>query len=563
MKTPAKEATKTPTTEEIAPRTVSKNVCESCNNPLSSSDPILLSFKTCATCEAERLRHRVIHIETHALLQLLDTDTLFHILLFAGTGKAGHRAALCLAGTCKALQQLVDTRLWRELCSDESLKPLTAHVFKLDKLSQGIREYQVQASEWRQLHRSITVPIRFRSRSWRSWRLDHRVNAARRQPDPRSTALLHLDANGNPQLAPGFGCPIWTGANHLMSSNGRNLLLYPEEQQGPEQGPSGFYCVLREASSQHLLLAGFLPMLSCFGLHHAGAADDPSVVAVTAAVTAAKAAQRDLPPGQTPSLSNGAEPENSRAPRCLCCAIHLKRSPRHSGAVCMPTKELPAREGLNPGAERPPVMRDASRWFKYDFEAWLPEGGCAPEVLKAAKAANKEQRKAEAEAEGRSPPSGPGRLPSDAPYACLDTALVCPYGHVLLAYELYEREDGETSSEEGDDDEDDSSGNPEDEIESLSEDEEEEFESEDESEDESEGEEEEEEESEWEEENDFDGADEESSSEFDSDDSEEEDAPARRRGGGGSRLGGEWRANSRRSTPTGEGETPPDAAFAY
>ena len=559
MITPAKPATQTPTTEEIAPRTVSKTVCESCNNPLSSSDPILLSFKTCATCEAERLRHRVIHIETHALLQLLDTDTLFHILLFAGTGKAGHRAALCLAGTCKALQQLVDTRLWRELCSDESLKPLTAHVFEADKLDKLLVEPRVvvQASMWRRLHRSITVPIRFRSRSWRSWRLDHRVNAARRQPDPRSTALLHLDANGNPQLAPGYGCPIWTGANHLMSSNGRNLLLYPEEQGPEEQGPSGFYCVLREASSQHLLLAGFLPMLSFLP---AGA--NPSV----AARGAAAAAQRDLPPGQTPSLSNGAEPENSRAPRCLCCAIHLKRSPRHSGAVCMPTKELPAKEGLNPGAERPPVMRDASRWFKYDFEAWLPEGGCAPEVLKAAKAANKEQRKAEAEAEGRSPPSGPGRLPSDAPYACLDTALVCPYGHVLLAYELYEREDGETSSEEGgDDDEDDSSGSPDPDTGSppLSEDEEEsEFESEDESEDESEGEE-EEEESEWEEENDFDGADEESSSEFDSDDSEEEDAPARRRGGGGSRLGGEWRANSRRSTPTGEGETPPDAAFAY
>ena len=559
MITPAKPATQTPTTEEIAPRTVSKTVCESCNNPLSSSDPILLSFKTCATCEAERLRHRVIHIETHALLQLLDTDTLFHILLFAGTGKAGHRAALCLAGTCKALQQLVDTRLWRELCSDESLKPLTAHVFEADKLDKLLVEPRVvvQASMWRRLHRSITVPIRFRSRSWRSWRLDHRVNAARRQPDPRSTALLHLDANGNPQLAPGYGCPIWTGANHLMSSNGRNLLLYPEEQGPEEQGPSGFYCVLREASSQHLLLAGFLPMLSFLP---AGA--NPSV----AARGAAAAAQRDLPPGQTPSLSNGAEPENSRAPRCLCCAIHLKRSPRHSGAVCMPTKELPAREGLNPGAERPPVMRDASRWFKYDFEAWLPEGGCAPEVLKAAKAANKEQRKAEAEAEGRSPPSGPGRLPSDAPYACLDTALVCPYGHVLLAYELYEREEGETSSEEGDDDEDDSSGSPDPDTGSppLSEDEEEsEFESEDESEDESEGEE-EEEESEWEEENDFDGADEESSSEFDSDDSEEEDAPARRRGGGGgSRLGGEWRANSRRSTPTGEGETPPDAAFAY
>ena len=560
MITPAKPATQTPTTEEIAPRTVSKTVCESCNNPLSSSDPILLSFKACATCEAERLRHRVIHIETHALLQLLDTDTLFHILLFAGTGKAGHRAALCLAGTCKALQQLVDTRLWRELCSDESLKPLTAHVFEADKLDKLLVEPRVvvQASMWRRLHRSITVPIRFRSRSWRSWRLDHRVNAARRQPDPRSTALLHLDANGNPQLAPGYGCPIWTGANHLMSSNGRNLLQYPEEQGPEEQGPSGFYCVLREASSQHLLLAGFLPMLSFLP---AGA--NPSV----AARGAAAAAQRDLPPGQTPSLSNGAEPENSRAPRCLCCAIHLKRSPRHSGAVCMPTKELPAREGLNPGAERPPVMRDASRWFKYDFEAWLPEGGCAPEVLKAAKAANKEQRKAEAEAEGRSPPSGPGRLPSDAPYACLDTALVCPYGHVLLAYELYEREDGETSSEEGgDDDEDDSSGSPDPDTGSppLSEDEEEsEFESEDESEDESEGEE-EEEESEWEEENDFDGADEESSSEFDSDDSEEEDAPARRRGGGGgSRLGGEWRANSRRSTPTGEGETPPDAAFAY
>ena len=180
MITPAKPATQTPTTEEIAPRTVSKTVCESCNNPLSSSDPILLSFKTCATCEAERLRHRVIHIETHALLQLLDTDTLFHILLFAGTGKAGHRAALCLAGTCKALQQLVDTRLWRELCSDESLKPLTAHVFKLDKLSHEvdsirIPEYQLLASEWRQLHRSIAVPIRFRSRSWRSWRIDHRL----------------------------------------------------------------------------------------------------------------------------------------------------------------------------------------------------------------------------------------------------------------------------------------------------------------------------------------------------------------------------------------------------
>ena len=93
-------------------------------------------------------------------------------------------------------------------------------------------------------------------------------------------------------------------------------------------------------------------------------------------------------------------------------------------------------------------MREAREWFKYDFEAWLPDAGCHDDALRAAK-----RRPASGEAVGDGSAAAvaaarPGRLPSHAMYACLDKALVCPKGHVLLAYELYEREDGSSTEEE-------------------------------------------------------------------------------------------------------------------
>ena len=250
-------------------------------------------------------------------------------------------------------------------------------------------------------------------------------------------AILHLDAAANPKLEPGHGFATWTGADHLLTSRARALLatdadLYARAAAAApvEAAAPRLYCVLREVSAQHLLLAGVLPMLGAGG----------------------KRALSELPVGETPSLSqldlgNGHDPRKPAPPRCLCCAQHLRRSARHSGAVCAPLREVLS-DRLYPGSAQPPLMREAREWFKYDFEAWLPDAGCHDDALRAAK-----RRPASGEAVGDGSAAAaaaarPGRLPSQAMYACLDKALVCPKGHALLAYELYEREDGSSTEEE-------------------------------------------------------------------------------------------------------------------
>ena len=250
-------------------------------------------------------------------------------------------------------------------------------------------------------------------------------------------AILHLDAAANPKLEPGHGFATWTGADHLLTSRARALLatdadLYARAAAAApvEAAAPRLYCVLREVSAQHLLLAGVLPMLGAGG----------------------KRALSELPVGETPSLSqldlgNGHDPRKPAPPRCLCCAQHLRRSARHSGAVCAPLREVLS-DRLYPGSAQPPLMREAREWFKYDFEAWLPDAGCHDDALRAAK---RRPASGEAVVDGRAAAassSRPGRLPSQAMYACLDTALVCPEGHVVLAYELYEREDGSGTEEE-------------------------------------------------------------------------------------------------------------------
>ena len=553
--------------------------CVTCEIPLpDTTDPLLLSLGTCAKCEMVRVRRRASEREKASLLAVLDDDTLVHLLSLACTGRFAHRTALALSASTTHLRELVATQLWRLLCTADEYRPLVERCV----LSQN----QLYPSEpkwcpnWRHIHRTLSVPIRFRSRSWKSWRLDHRL----RRQHQEKPATLHLDAAAPNRLDPGHGFATWTPANHLLAPHGRSALLgdtiavadrdvlaagpragdFAGWAQGSEKTPL-LFCVAREVSAQHLLLAGVLPSLS----------------------PAAKRALAKLPVGASPTLStlDGAGSDKPRPPpRCLCCAMELRHVARHCGAVCAPSRELP------PDAAKPPVMREASDWFRYDFAAWLPNGGCDQEAIKAARmkaASDAAEAAAAAMADGLSAvvggPGGDGgaavavealaaaaagtgaegRLPADAMYACLDTALVCPNGHVVLAYELYEREDGSTTDEEEEEEEDDddfpdSEEEEEEEWVSTDEDDEDEEEDEDE-EDDSEDDDSEDEDSEEDEddEDDGDGDSDEDDSDEDSDESSDETdwRPRHRRSHLGSRPG------SRSSVEVHP--TPPPAAFAY
>ena len=389
------------------------------------------------------------------LLEVLPEDLLLQIFLCVCSGKSGsHRQGLILGAVNHAVRTIVQTRLWHALCdATADLRMCVSHLDHAASAAQDDDAY------WRALHRTLTVPVRLRSRCWRSWVIDARL---KRSHSNGKAALLHLDTRAPSRLTPGYGFSAWSGADHLLKESARRMLaseagaalgasasdsaasaagaasnvgsvvapstvlgacggtasstqLQEVSDLAAGSGVPSLLCILRESSPDHLLIAGILPRLPRAALRQLGAFEagvTPAISYRDAVATARQPADRSPPPQ-----------------RCLCCASQLRRVVRHSGAVCAPARRMPK-------VERPPVMREASAWFRHDIDMWHSRVGCADATAIAAAEAD-----AACEASSTVGRWGRGRQPeSKTRYACLESALVCPRGHVLLTYELYEVE---------------------------------------------------------------------------------------------------------------------------
>ena len=501
--------------------------CTACNeNLIALDDHILSSLKSCAMCEMLHLRECHERRLAGSLDGVLDDDSLGAVLLMAAcsnSSRSSHSVALLLATVSRRFLSLVHARLWKPLCELEASErllmsqlngcntdprkspthcPMPMCLESADDILASLQLRTPLLSKWRMLHRNLTVPIRFRSRTYKSWRLDTRL----RKLNLDSPTVLHLDAKAPTRLSPGYGYTRWAGADQLLRPKVRELIrreLDPlaskqQQQQPPPRvgesapvgwrdfeeailtwsdgssdeeeeeaaeaagtsqgggiigdnpsppeglhaepsshsgGPGGshagppvprassagtpssasasvapaLHCVLREASPSHLLLQGIFTLLT----------------------PAARQALRRLAPATAPTLTqrdgSGGGSSRARPPptqRCLCCAALLRPSRRHSGAVCRRACGLPL--WMPP----PPVMRDATSWFKSEVERWVPESGC----------------------HARASAADDGALPT-ADFACLDSALVCPNGHCVLVYELYEGEGDATEDSEEEEEE--------------------------------------------------------------------------------------------------------------
>ena len=163
----------TPATATVqAPRQAP--ACATCGVALIAAhvEPLLYSIGACAPCEAKRVRLRAAERGANTLNAILDDDTLVHILIFSASGRCGHRTACALTASCMHLRRIVAHRLWRHLCTAPEFMPLV-EVY-VDLSNDILHGWPFSTPvDWRMLHRTLAVPIRFRSRSWRSWRIDH------------------------------------------------------------------------------------------------------------------------------------------------------------------------------------------------------------------------------------------------------------------------------------------------------------------------------------------------------------------------------------------------------
>jgi hypothetical protein len=331
----------------------------------------------------------------------LDEDTLLLCFSFAGSGAGGHRTACSIAAVSVAFRALVQQRLWRLLCEDLARDMLPHLTGTLECPLFGAPTFLVHPWE-RSLHRDLAVPIRYRWRTHRSWRLAGERRGLQQHG-------LRLDTSAKLELTPGYGFGRWRRADTLLNDRARELLVRVD---GMAPGtppaaspPAPLFCVLRESSPQHLLLAGVMPRLP----------------------NAARQELEEMPFGELFRASCFS------LQRCVCCAKHLRSSARGSRSVRVP---VPAR-ALPPTAQPPPRMRDATRWFLHEHARWTEESGIGNE---------------RATTIGDDDDSSRG-----VHHASLETALVCPHGHVVLTYQLSEPLSTEDESEfdEFDDDDDD------------------------------------------------------------------------------------------------------------
>lgn len=376
--------------------------CTTCGAAIiDSEDLILLSVQSCAECELDR-QHQLYKQRIAACLEnLLDDDTLFAVLLCAGQGRGGHRTA-CAASAVSRRFRALASNLFQSLC----------------ELSMGCMGVPQPAPswphEWRLLHRTLCVPLRWRARSWGAWQ-------RRRSRDgtvSSGVARLRLDPAAPTRLTPGYGFSDWARADHLLERKRFAPLLHSARalcvSEPPPTEPR-LLCVLRERSATHLLLTGLLTPLS----------------------TPWRRALAELPPGSWPADDEMGETEM----RCVCCATALRHSRCHGGAV--PTKA--AKHLL-------PCMREADSLFKDEIRRWCAESGCeeesgraqGPEATVHAATASAGSDAVEGADEDGEDASEKGPHVSTA---CLDRALVCPNGHVLLLYHLWEPDEDSASGE--------------------------------------------------------------------------------------------------------------------
>ena len=486
--------------QEVGSAAPMSGCCASCLVPIDDDDPLLTAVGLCSRCEMACMAARARARQAASLTALLDEDSLVLALAFACMGRGGHRQGRRLCAINHAFRRVVTEQLWRALCLAEHsvvvVERLLLSIPVPSTMSGSQMEFAQQClvelapgpalaplgTDWAAAHRLLSVPLRFRNRSCRSWgrmlRLRHR--------GLDKPSVLRIDASAASQLSPGFGFTSWRGADELLSSTGRGAIGGPEELEREldrecqrrqrhdlsHDGDSDYSthsheddavadgdrvagpastallcCVLREVSSEHLLLSGVLPSLSL----------------------AARKEIEALPVGIAPMHGGDSRHAptpwaNSKGPppqRCLCCATHLRKLKGDSGAVC----------AHGPGH----VMRDARAWFKEAVTRWRPaakeaagagddkEANTLPIASCHAQAAGDafsdteahgghlededvgEEDKAEfVGAEGASGDH------AEAYDATLTTALVCPHGHVVLIYDLEPAEE----EEEGDDDED-------------------------------------------------------------------------------------------------------------
>lgn len=381
--------------------------CKTCAGPVED-DEIALSFGVCLGCERRR-RAELLLARQGSLLSLPD-DCLLHVLVLAASGRAGHRTACTIARVCRALHRSVSGQLWQLLCELEA--PALAR--RLLGAGSGATASDGAVQAGRTLHRALSVPIKFRTRSFKSWRLDRALRRLRLESPP----VLHLDPNAPPlSRKQARGQEVWAPSDQLLSWRGRHALLGAaggEEMEKEARGEGGgdvgggegggalpahslpaescgLFAVVREASPTHMLVVAMIPQIG----------------------RRARRLLSAMPAGYSPSDRQDEvwrRPPRRALQRCLACASRLRHSARDSGAV------------VAPGASR--LMRDARSWFRREVSA--PWGGSRPSA---------------------------GGADGASAALFLEQALVCSHGHAVLCYEAFEglarRASGEAGAQGG------------------------------------------------------------------------------------------------------------------
>mgnify|MGYP006145770713 CR=1 FL=1 len=286
--------------------------CERCHRPLNAdADPLAASVGLCSLCEIKQTAARAAEREATTLAVMIYDDALAGVLLHACAGRGGHRQCCRMAAVSRRLNSLVSTQLWRLLCMSEHGASLTERIRATT--APLMLPGQVSASRdhegWSHLHRVLSVPVRFRNRPYRSWR--------QRLVRP---AVIRLDAGAVPRLEPGFGFARWNTADHLLSPTG--LALFSGTDGSGGVSSSALLCVLRESSSEHILLSGVRPSMS------PAAIEDLKERPLAVAPTHGGVSEREH------DLLRAAKGKGPPLQRCLCCARSLRPLGRDSGAIC-------------------------------------------------------------------------------------------------------------------------------------------------------------------------------------------------------------------------------------